>query len=64
MVAPQQQLQQQQQQSPSHSMADENHPVIEGLPELTLNIPVHELMVLCDTTMDFKNLKDNDFDFS
>ena len=45
-------------------MADENHPVMEGIPELTLNIPVDELMVLCETIVDFKNLKDIGFDFS
>lgn len=40
-------------------MADENHPVMEGIPELTLNIPANELMVLYETIIDFKNLKDN-----
>lgn len=52
------------QQSPNCSIADENHPVMEGIPELTLNIHVDELMVLCETIVDFKNLKDNGFDFS
>lgn len=37
---------------------------MEEILELTLNIPVDDLMVLCETIMDFKNLKDNDFDFS
>lgn len=36
---------------------------MEGIPELTLNTLVDELMVLCETIMDFKNLKDNGFDF-
>lgn len=44
-------------------MADENHPVMEGIPELTLNAPVNDLTVLCETIVDFKNLKDNGFDF-
>lgn len=45
-------------------MADENYPILEGIPELTLHTPVNELMVLCETIVDFKNLKDNGFDFS
>lgn len=45
-------------------MVNENHPVMEGIPELTLNTLVDELMVLYDTIVDFKNLKDNGFDFS
>ena len=45
-------------------MVDENHPVMEGIPELTLNTPVDELMLLCQTIMDFKNLKENGFYFS
>ncbi|XP_050889238.1 uncharacterized protein LOC127094448 [Lathyrus oleraceus] len=52
------------QQSPFHSVDDEKYPVIEGLPEITLNTFVDELMVLCETIVNFKNLKDNDFDFS
>lgn len=44
-------------------MADENHPVMEGIPELTLNIPVDELMVLCETIVDLKNMKNNGFGF-
>lgn len=51
------------QKSSNRSIADENHPVMEGIHELTLNIPVDELMVLCETIIDFKNMKDNDFDF-
>lgn len=45
-------------------MDDENHLVMEGISELTLNTLVNELMVLCETIVDFKNLKDNEFDFS
>lgn len=45
-------------------MADENHPVLEGIPVLTLHTPVSELMMLCETNIDFKNLKNNGFDFS
>ncbi|XP_050890337.1 uncharacterized protein LOC127095731 [Lathyrus oleraceus] len=37
---------------------------MEGIPELTLNTHVNELTVLCETIVDFKNLKDNGFDFS
>ena len=37
---------------------------MEWIPELTLNTPVDELMVLCETIVDFKNMKNNDFDFS
>lgn len=37
---------------------------MEGIPELTFNIPVDDLMVLCETIVHFKNLKDNGFDFS
>lgn len=37
---------------------------MEGLPELTLNTLVDELMVLCETIVEFKNLKDKFFDFS
>lgn len=54
----------QQQLSPSHSMADEKHLVLEGIPELTVHTPVSELMVLFETIVDFKNSKDNGFDFS
>lgn len=39
-------------------MDDENHPINEQILELTLNTPVNELMVLCETIVDFKNLKD------
>lgn len=45
-------------------MADENNPLMEGIPELTLHTTVNELMVLWETVVDFKNLKDNGFDFS
>ena len=45
-------------------MDDENHPVMEGIHELTLNTPVDELMVLCDPIIDFKTVKDNGFNFS
>ncbi|KAI5436480.1 hypothetical protein KIW84_022830 [Lathyrus oleraceus] len=45
-------------------MDDENHPIMEGILELTLNTLVNELMMLCETIMDFKNLEDNGFDFS
>lgn len=38
--------------------------VLEGIPELTLHSPVNELTVLCETIMDFKNLKENGFDFT
>ncbi|XP_050897540.1 uncharacterized protein LOC127104400 [Lathyrus oleraceus] len=38
--------------------------MLEGIPELTLHTPVNELIVLCETIVDFKNLKDNDFDFT
>lgn len=55
---------QQQQQSPNRFMDEENNPVMEGIPELTLNIHVDELMVLCEIIVDFKNLKDNGFEFS
>lgn len=47
----------------NHSVADENHPVIEVLSEITLNTPVEEIMVLNEIIVDFKNLTDNDFDF-
>lgn len=36
---------------------------MEGIPELNLHTLVNELMVLCETIIDFKNLKDNHFDF-
>ncbi|KAI5444921.1 hypothetical protein KIW84_013267 [Lathyrus oleraceus] len=36
---------------------------MEGIPELTLNTHVDELMVLCETTVDFENVKENGFDF-
>ncbi|KAI5415061.1 hypothetical protein KIW84_040499 [Lathyrus oleraceus] len=45
-------------------MVDENHPVMEGIPDLTLNTHFNELMVLCETIVDFENLKDNGFNFS
>lgn len=45
-------------------MVGENHPVMEGILELTLNILIDELMVLGETIVDFKNLKDGGFDFS
>lgn len=61
MDAQQQQIQQQL--SPCRSMADENHHVLEGIPELTLHTPMSELIVLCETIFDFKNLKDNGFHF-
>lgn len=38
--------------------------MLEGIPELTLHTPINELIVLCETIVDFKNLKDNDFDFT
>lgn len=44
-------------------MDDENHPVMEGSPELTLHTPVDELMILCETIVVFKNIKDNGFNF-
>lgn len=62
MDAPQQHIQQQL--SLNHSMVDENHPIMEGIPELTINTHVSELMVLCEMIVYFKNLKDNRFDFS
>lgn len=37
---------------------------MEGIPEITLNTLVDELVVLYETIIDFKNLNDNDFDFS
>lgn len=43
--------------SPSRSMADENNPIMEGIPELTLHTHANELIVLCETIVDFKNLK-------
>ena len=45
-------------------MVDENNPIMEGIPELTLHTLVNELMALCETIVDLKNLKDNNFDFS
>lgn len=45
-------------------MDDENHLIMEGIHVLTLNTLVDELMVLCEPIMDFKNVKDNGFDFS
>ena len=45
-------------------MADENHHVIEVIPKLTLYTCVNELTVLYETIVDFKNLKDNGFDYS
>lgn len=36
---------------------------MEGIPELTLNTHVDELMVLCETIVDFENLKEIGFDF-
>lgn len=54
----------QHQQSRFHFIADENHLVMEGISEITLNTPVEELIVLCQTIVDFKNLKDNDFNFT
>lgn len=45
-------------------MDDENHPIMEEIPELTLNTLVNELRMLCETIMDFKNLEDSGFDFS
>ena len=54
----------QRQQSPLHYVANENHHVMEGIPEIILNTPVEELMVLCETMVDFKNLKDNNFNFT
>lgn len=45
-------------------MDDENNPIMEGMPELTLHTPVNELTMLCETIVDFKNLKENGFDFS
>lgn len=53
----------QQQQSSLHSVAEEINPVMEGIMKITLNTPVDELMVLCETIVDFKNLKDNGYDF-
>lgn len=46
MAAQQQEIQQKL--SPSRSMDDENHHVLEGIPKLTLHTPVSELMVLCE----------------
>lgn len=37
---------------------------MEGIHELTLNTHVNELTMLCEMIVDFKNLKDNGFDFS
>lgn len=62
MAASQQQIQHQQQ-SLNRSMFDENHLVLEGIPELTFNTHVDELMVLFEKIVDFKNLKGNGFDF-
>lgn len=45
-------------------MANENNPIMEGIPELTLHTLVNELMTICETIVDFKNLKQNGFDFS
>lgn len=53
-----------QQQSSLHSATEEINPIIEGILEITLNSHVNELLVLCETIVDLKNLKDNDFDFS
>lgn len=38
-------------------MDDENNPIMEGIPELTLHTHVNDLMVLYETIVDFKNLK-------
>lgn len=54
----------QQQQSPLQSIVDENHSVMIGILEITLNILVEELMVLNETIVYFKNLKDNGFDLT
>lgn len=54
----------QQKQSSPHSVAEEINPVTEGILEITLITPVGELLVLYETIVDFKNLKDNSFDFS
>ncbi|KAI5444935.1 hypothetical protein KIW84_013276 [Lathyrus oleraceus] len=51
----------QQQQS---SKATESNNMLEGIPELTLHTPFNELTVLCETIVDFKNLKENNFDFT
>lgn len=37
---------------------------MEWIPKLTLNTPIDELMFICETIVDFKNMKDNGFDFS
>lgn len=38
--------------------------MLEGIHELTIHTPVNELTMLCETIVDFKNLKDNGFDFT
>lgn len=38
--------------------------MLEGIHELTFHSPVNELTVLCETIVDFKNLKENSFDFT
>lgn len=54
----------QQQQSPSSSKENESNLVLEGIPELILHTPLNELMVLCETIIDFKILEENGLDFS
>lgn len=53
-----------QQQSPSSLKDNEINPILEGIPKLTFHTHVNELMVLCETIIDFENLKENGFDFS
>lgn len=55
---------QQKQKSPSSSKEIESNTILERIPELTLHTPMNELMVLCETIADFKNLKENGFDFT
>lgn len=54
----------QQQYSSSSSKVTKNNPTLKGISELTIHTPVNELMVLCETIIDFKNLKENGFDFT
>lgn len=54
----------QQQQFRSSSKATESNTILEGIPELTLHTPVNELTVLCETIVDFKDLKEKGFHFT
>lgn len=37
---------------------------MEGIPEINLNTQVEDFMVVTETIVDFKNLKDNCFDLT